>query len=67
MLLGIFLLIRGRQEVVLGVVVDHGLCENLVLLAALEILQVFLHKCGHLIHVEGNLRDLGRLYMGEPV
>ena len=45
-LLGIFLLIRGRQEVVLGVVVDHGLCENLVLLAALEILQVFLH-CFH--------------------
>mgnify|MGYP000355680242 CR=1 FL=1 len=35
MILGITLLLRGREQVVLRIIVDHGLGEDLVVLVAL--------------------------------
>ena len=51
MLFGIFLFHRGRKQIVLGVIVDHGFGQDLVLLVPFGPFQLFLHKSGDLIHI----------------
>ena len=60
MFFGIFLLDRRREQIVLRIVVDHGLSQDLVLRVALGALEMLLHKCGHLVHIELDIRDLLR-------
>ena len=61
MLLGIFLLFRWRKKIVFGVVIDHGFCQNLVIVGALAGSKAGIHKCGHLIHVQINVRNVFRV------
>ena len=67
MLPGILFLLRRGQDPGLGVIVDHGLCQDLVVRIALDLLQVLLHEAGDLIHVEGDIRDLLRLYIADGI
>ena len=50
MFLGIFLLLGRREQVVLRVVIDHGLCEDLVLRVPFGRSQLGVHEGGYLIH-----------------
>mgnify|MGYP006986289153 FL=1 len=52
MIFGIALLLRGREQVILGVVIDHGLCQDLVIIVTLCGRKLILHKRGDLIHVQ---------------
>ena len=60
MLFGILLFIGRRQQVVLGIVVDHGFRQHLIFGIAFRILQMFIHKCRNLVHVKINARNLFR-------
>lgn len=55
MLLGIFLLIWCRQQMILRIIIDHGLGKNLVIRAALEISEMAFHEGCDLIHVKVNV------------
>ena len=66
-LLGIFLLVRRRKEVVLGVVVDHGLGQDLVLRVTLGLCQPLVHKCGQLVHVQRDIGDLFWFYVVKAI
>ena len=55
MLLGIFLLIWCRQQMILRIIIDHGLGKNLVIRAALEISEMTFHEGCNLIHVKVNV------------
>ena len=57
----------GGEQVVLGVVVDHGLRQDLVLRVALGLLQMFVHKGGHLVHIEIDVRNLFRFNVIQAV
>ena len=67
MLLGIFFLLRRRKQVVLGIVVDHGFCQDLVILVALGCLKLPIHKCCNLIHIQINSRYILRTDMIHPI
>ena len=59
MLLGIFLLDGRRKQIILGIIVDHGLGQYLVLIRVSGcIFQPGIHKRGHLIHIQVNVRDI---------
>ena len=43
-LFGIFLFHRGRKQIILGVIVDHGFGENLIFRITLGIFQMVIHE-----------------------
>ena len=51
MLFGITLLFRRRKKLIFGVIIDHGLGQNLVIPVALGGSQLFFHEGCDLIHV----------------
>ena len=61
MLLGIFLLFRRRKKVIFGVIIDHGFCQNLVVVRALAGSKTGIHKCRDLIHVQINVGNVFRV------
>ena len=63
MILGITLLLRGREQVVLRIIVDHGLGEDLVVLVALGGCKLIFHEGCYLIHLKINVREILRLYI----
>ena len=65
-LLGVFLLHRRRKEIVLGVVVDHGLCQDLVLAVPAGGAELALHECRDLVHVQVDIWNILRLYIVDP-
>ena len=58
MLLAVLLLLGRWQQAVFGVVVDHGLGQNLIAVSAAGFPEMFVHECGHLIHVQVDVRDV---------
>ena len=64
----IFLLHRRRQQIVLRIIVDHGLGQYLVLLrVSRRMLQMGFHKGSDLIHIKINVRDIFRPDILDPV
>ena len=63
MILGITLLLRGREQIVLGIVVDHGLGQDLVIVVALGGCKLILHESSDLVHVKINVRQIFWLYI----
>ena len=51
---GILLFLGRWKQTVLGVVVDHRLGQNLIILVTLGCFQLTVHKGGHLIHIKVN-------------
>ena len=61
MLLAVPFVFRGRQQVVLGIVVDHGLGQDLVVFITLGIFQLIIHESGDLVHIEIDIRHIFHL------
>ena len=55
------------EQMILGIVVDHGLGQDLVLRVAFGGLQMFFHERGHLIHIQIYIRNLLRPDVIDPV
>ena len=53
---GVALFLRGGKKTVLGVVVDHGFGEDLVLLVSSGRRQPAVHESGNLVHVKLQIR-----------
>ena len=66
MLFGVTLFFRGREQTILGVVIDHGFGENLVIRMALGGCQLLFHKGGNLIHIKINIRQRVRFDVIDP-
>ena len=66
MFFGIFLLERGRQQIIFGIIIDHGFGQYFVALRVSGgIFQLLVHKGGDLIHIQinvGNILQLDVLY-----
>lgn len=60
---GIAFLLRRGKELVLGVVVDHGLGQDLVIFMALGGSEIFFHKSSDLIHVKIDVWDFVWFYI----
>ena len=59
MVAGILFLIRRRKQIVLGIIIDHGLREDLVLPGITgRMPQSLIHKGQYLIHVQIHSRNL---------
>ena len=56
MLPRVFLLIGGREQIVLRVIIDHCLGQNLIVRIALGFRQLLIHKGRDLVHIEINIR-----------
>ena len=68
MILCILFLKRRRNQIILGVIVDHGLRQNLVRSRISgRVFQMGLHECRHLIHIEINVRYILCLNILNPV
>ena len=67
MILGVFFTYRRGKEVVFGIVIDHSLCEYLVLRISLQLPQVFLHKGSYLVHIKVDLWDIFNFYVIQAV
>ena len=59
-ILRILLLIRRRNQLVLGIIVDHRFGEDLLLRVALAASQLGVHKRGDLVHVKRNVGHILR-------
>ena len=66
MISGVFFLVRRGENVIFRVVIDHGLGQQLVLRAALYLLQVGVDKGGNLIYVQINIRDIFGFHIIQP-
>ena len=65
MLPGVFFLLRRGKQIVLRVVIDHGLCQDLVVFVAFGGGQLGIHKGRDLIHVQidiGNILGADIIY-----
>ena len=51
MLSGILLFLRRGKQTILCVVVDHCLCEDLIVRIALAMTEILIHKRRDLIHI----------------
>ena len=51
MLSGVFLFLRRWQEIVLRIVVDHGLGQDLVVIVTLGRRKLLVHEGSNLIHI----------------
>ena len=61
MIHAVFLADRRNQNIVLHIIVDHGLRQNFVVLRIpCALLEMLLHKGQNLIHIQINSRDLVR-------
>ena len=63
MFFGIFFLFWRRKKIVFRIIVDHGLCQNLIILMPLGCGKLGIHECCHLIHVKIDIRDIFRFYI----
>ena len=63
----ISLFFRRRQELVLGIIVDHGFGQCLIIVVPLDRIQISLHKPCHLIHIEIQIRNILGLYIVKGV
>ena len=62
MLFGIFLLHRRRQQIILRIIIDHGLGQDAVFgLGPHCGTQLTIHKGQYLIHIQINIRNVFRL------
>ena len=48
---GITFLFRGREQIIFGIIIDHGFCQDLIFRITLGGGKLFLHKSSYLIHV----------------
>ena len=48
---------------VLGVIIDHGLCKDLIIFISFDITQMLVHESGDLIHVQIDVRNLSGFYI----
>ena len=66
MLFRIFLFHRRGKKIVLCIVVDHGLCQDLVLVVPAGGAELALHKCCDLVHIEINIWNILRFHVVNP-
>ena len=64
---GIFLFDRRGKKPVLGIVVDHGFCDHHLVLTVTGARKALVHKGGHLVHIEVNIRDIPGVNVCETV
>ena len=57
---------RRGKKIVLGIIVDHGLGQDLVLLVAPGRGELRIHEGGHLIHIQVNIRNIIRMDIVDP-
>ena len=63
-MVGVVALFNGRgQQVVLGIVVDHGLGESLILIASLVAGEIPVHEGGYLLGIKLDLGNLVGSYI----
>ncbi len=61
------LLLHGRgKQVVLGIIIDHGLGQDLIVIVTLGGVELFLHEGGHLIHVEIYIGNIAGPHILDP-
>ena len=68
MLLAVFLFYRRRQKIIFCIIIDHGLCQDLIFTwIAGRIFQLTVHECSDLIHIKINARNIFQADMLDPV
>ena len=63
MLFAVFFLFGRRYQVIFGIVVNHGFCENFVIVMALGVLQLGIHEGCDLVHIKADIRNVFRFYI----
>ena len=60
MILAVFLFVRRRKKLILGIVVDHVLGENLFIRAYVVPAELLIHEIRKLFHIHLDIRNIIR-------